>query len=313
MTVSATSGAIDLGGTKIEARLFDAGLNSLQTRRIDTPTTSYAAMMEALCAQIDWLLEQSGQADLPVGICVPGVIDPESGIAFAANVPITGENPGQTLAHRYGREFPLENDCMALALSEANGGAGEGYSSVVGLIMGTGVGAGFALSGSIPMRHGGIAVEIGHIGMPADILARHGLPVSPCGCGRKGCMERYVAGSGLGRLSEWLTGTAVAGPEVVSRAAAGDARMAMVLDVWTELAVECLLTLQLTLAPQCIVIGGGVSRMPGLVERLQAALAVTDFGALRLPQLRIAEHGDSSGARGMALLAVARRKMQKDI
>ncbi|MBT9385201.1 ROK family protein [Pseudooceanicola sp. CBS1P-1] len=306
MTGLPACGAIDLGGTKIEARLFDADLADLDSRRIATPTADFDSFLTALAAQIRWLCDRAGRSDLPIGICVPGLVDPDTGLAFASNVPITGRDLGQALEALFHRRFPLANDCMALALSEANGGAGEGFESVVGLIIGTGVGAGQALNGQMVPRHGGLAVEIGHVGMTARKLIPHDLPLSPCGCGKTGCMERYMAGSAFARLSEWKLGHPVEGPELVARAAAGEPAMAAILDLWTDLAAECLLTIQLMLAPDCIVIGGGVSRLPGLIPRLAAALEANRLGPARLPELRIAQHGDSSGARGMAHLALSR-------
>ncbi|MGJ8612325.1 MAG: ROK family protein, partial [Octadecabacter sp.] len=163
------SGGIDLGGTKIEARLFDAdGHATLATRRVPTPTESYGAFLDALQAQIEWLMEQADAPDLPIGIAVPGLLDPETGRLFAANIVASGQLVGADISARLGRDIPLLNDCMAFALSEACGGAGDGFGNVLGLILGTGVGAGFCTDGRMPMRAGGLAVEIGHVAAPAS-------------------------------------------------------------------------------------------------------------------------------------------------
>lgn len=81
-------GGIDLGGTKIEARLFDGpGAETVDLRRIPTPPGSYEDMLVALESQIAWLCERAGQPELPIGIAAPGIIDPDSGIMFTANLP----------------------------------------------------------------------------------------------------------------------------------------------------------------------------------------------------------------------------------
>lgn len=292
-------GGIDLGGTKIEARLFEgAEARTVETRRIPTPRDSYAGFLDGLCAQIDWLAEISGRADLPVGIAVPGIVNPDTDMLFAANIVASGQPLGRDLAARYGRGFSVVNDCMAFTLSEADGGAGEGHDTVVGLILGTGVGAGFSAGRVLPARHGGIAVEIGHVAAPASALARHGLPLLTCGCGRSGCLETYVSGTGLANIAEAKLGQRLSAETLVAE------NHQDCLEIWADITGECLVTLQLTLAPRCIVLGGGVSKMPGVTDILRQSMARHMVTGMELPQIVTAAHGDSSGARGAALMAV---------
>ena len=288
-------GGIDLGGTKIEARLFDAaGERTDELRRLPTPATAFEAMADALAAQIGWLEEVSGDASLPVGIAVPGLVDPLTGEGFASNVPTGGRSVAAALRERRGRAFPTVNDAMAFACSEARGGAGAGARVVVGLVLGTGVGGGLCVDGSVPPRHSGLSVEAGHLGVPGRTLAAHGLPLLPCGCGRLGCVETYVSGTGLSNLSAWKTGERRPAAEVTDEG---------VLEIWADVAGDCLAAIQITLDPDCIVLGGGLSNMPGIVDRLAAAMRRHRLGRTPLPALRLARHGDASGARGAALLA----------
>lgn len=294
-------GGIDLGGTKIEARLFDGPeAETVETRRVPTPSEDFASMIEAACAQIAWLRERAGDPGLPVGVAVPGVIDPVSGITTASNIPATGHSLPGALAEALGEEVPVVNDCMAFAYSEAHGGAGDGARSVMGLTIGTGLGGGLAVDGKPAPRHAGLAVEIGHVSAPARAVARHGLPLFACGCGRMACMETYFSGTGIANLSEALLGQRHRAEDLV----AGDSTEArQVMAVWSDLAGECLDTIQLLLDPDCIVLGGGLSRVPGMAERLTEALAAHRLGAARSPRIVVARHGDSSGARGAALMA----------
>ena len=292
--LTAPIGGIDIGGTKIEARLFDGPqVIPRATRRIATPRGSYAELLAALNAQIDWL-EAQAHGPLPVGVAIPGQIDPDSGTSFAANIPTTGHSPARDLAATRGRRVPVVNDAMAFALSEAVGGAGDGSTSVMGLILGTGVGGGICLDGALPPRHAGLSVEVGHIGLPARALAAHGLPLFPCGCGKAGCIETYVSGTGMANIAQALTGT---------RTRAEDGPDAATLAAWTTCAGEALAAIQILLDPACIVLGGGLSRMEGIAARLTDALAAARLGDARLPAIRVAQHGDASGARGAALVA----------
>lgn len=296
------SGAIDLGGTKIEARLFDAAMQTLDLRRVPTPSGDFASFMAALVGQVRWLEQRAGDPALPVALSIAGVIAPDTGICTAANIPVTGQPLGRALRDALGRDLPLLNDCMAFAYSEAHGGAGAGAQSVLGLVLGTGVGAGLVIEGRLPPRHAGLAVEIGHTGIPARALARHGLPLWPCGCGRDGCYENYVSGTGLRRIATWA-GLADPEPASVAAAARTQPEAARVMAIWADLVGEMLYALQLVLDPQVVVLGGGLSNIPGLPERLTGALLALRLGQARPPLIRVAQHGDSSGARGAALLA----------
>ncbi|WP_411957845.1 ROK family protein [Paracoccus homiensis] len=301
-SVGMICGGIDLGGTKIEARLFDAAMVTVRTRRIPTPGSDFDSFIAALTDQVLWLQGQADDAALPVAISIAGVIDPQTGLATAANIPVSGRNIGAALKEGLGRDLPLINDCMAFTYSEACGGAGDGAESVLGLILGTGVGAGLVQNGRFPPRHAGLAVEIGHLGVPARALARHDLPLWDCGCGRTGCYENYVSGTGLTRLAEWA-GSAVTDP--ASIAASDDPKARRVMQIWADLTGEMLYTAQIMLDPAVIVLGGGLSNIPDIDRRLAAALSRLRLAGARLPQIRPARHGDSGGARGAALMARA--------
>jgi len=290
-------GGIDLGGTKIEARLFDGpDTTTVEMRRIPTPLDSYAALLDAMLAQIDWLTSLPDQADMPIGIAVPGMVAPDNGQMFAANIPASGQRLGHDLGDRRKRIFRTVHDCMALALSEAIGGAAGSARTVMGLVLGTGLGGGMVCDGQLVPRLGGLAVEVGHIPLSAAIQTRHNLPVLPCGCGRHGCMETYVSGTGVANIAKHKLGRKLDAPELVG--AHED-----LLDIWADITGDCLMTIHLMLAPDCIILGGGLSNLPNIVERLSTAMTRHSFGDMPLPRVIRARHGDSSGARGAALLA----------
>lgn len=297
-------GAIDLGGTKIEARIFDDQMNTLETRRIPTPQDSFETFISDLASQIRWMEAQTNEPELPVAIAIAGVIDPQTGIATASNIPVSGRSTSEALTAELGRNLPLINDCMAFTYSEAHGGAADGVGSVLGIILGTGVGGGLVIDGNVPHRHAGLSVEIGHIGMSARALERHGLPLWQCGCGRAGCLEKYLSGTGMRRIAEWV-GADNPDPQHIAAAADNDPKASKVMDIWSDLAGEMLYTAQLLFDPEVVVIGGGLSNIPDLPQRMSDALMRLRFGTSRPPSIRRAVHGDSAGARGAALMAKA--------
>ena len=132
------------------------------------------------------------------------------------------------------------------------------------------------------------------MGISARALDQHGVPQFPCGCGKRGCIETYISGTGLANIAEFKTGT---------RAPAEHITAPDVLGIWADIAGETLATIQNTLDPHCIVIGGGLSKMAGITDRLTEALTAHRLGQALLPDITLARHGDSSGARGAALMA----------
>ena len=299
-----TYGGIDVGGTKIEARLFNEHFETVELRRIPTPKETLSSFIDALAQQVQWLQTLSGRGDvMPVGIAIPGLIDSETRRAFTSNLPASGHDIPALLSQAIGRELPMMNDCQAFALSEANGGAGDGFDVVVGLIMGTGVGAGLTSSGTLTRRRNGSALEIGHLGVPARLIQARGLPLFSCGCGKIGCFEAYASGNGLAALGRFRKGDPVKAEEIVAEAMAGHAESSAILSEWAEIVAELLLLIQLAHDPDCIVLGGGLSSIPDVISLIETPFKSIRLGEMRLPVIRVAVNGDSSGARGAAIMA----------
>ena len=289
---------IDLGGTKIEAQLFDADWSLVDRRRIDTPR-DYPALVAAMADQIAWI-ETHGPR-LPVGISAAGLVNPATGLALTANLAATGKPFPADIAQAAGRPVTYINDCRALTLSEAVFGAAKGQSPAVGLILGTGIGGGVAIDGRLVPGPSGTGGEFGHFALPAAPILIHGLPVPACGCGRVGCTETLIAGPGLTRIALHLTGQPLTPPEIAARR--NEPAVARVFAVWAELLAELLKTITLVIDPACIVLGGGLSQIAGLIPALDAALKATQLPGFTTPRLLLAEGGDASGARGAAYAA----------
>lgn len=293
-----TAIGIDLGGTKIEAQVFDDAWSVVARRRVATPQT-YAALVAALAALIGWAEDQAG-GKVPVGIGAAGLINPTTGLALTSNLAATGQPLPADIAHVAGRPVTYLNDCRALALSEAVFGQGQGLRTVIALILGTGVGGGIAVNGAIlegPTMTGG---EFGHTSAPAHVVAAYNLPIWLCGCGRRGCIETYIAGPGVVRLAKHMTGQDVTPPDIVARRR-GD--MEPVWQVWCDLVADLLHGLTLTVDPDLIVLGGGLSRIEGLADDLRKAARCAQIGDFGVAPLVLAQGGDTSGARGAAYAA----------
>lgn len=291
---------IDLGGTKSEAQIFASDWSVQDRHRVDTPKT-YDALVAVMADQIAWAKSIAG--DVPIGISAAGLVNPTTGLALTANLPATGRPLPADIEAASGCKITYVNDCRALTLSEATLGVAKGRSPVVGLIIGTGIGGGAAVDGRLIEGPAMVGGEFGHTHAPAHLIVKHGLPVVQCGCGRVGCVETYIAGPGLSRIAKHITGKALTPPEIAATRHT-DPDAARVWDIWTEIVAELLMTLTLTIDPEVIVLGGGLSNAAGVAQDLSDALVRSQLNGYPIPEILTAQGGDTSGARGAALAAL---------
>ena len=291
---------IDLGGTKIEAQVFDAAWQLTARTRWPTPK-SYRDLVAAMADAVAWCEAQAG-AGVAVGVSAAGLINPATGLALTANLAASGQPFVVDITRAAGREVVWVNDCRALALSEARFGAAQGCDPALALIFGTGLAGGVVTGGQVMPAFAGLGGEFGHFLLPAGPMIAHGLPVLPRGCGRKGCTETLLSAPGLARIAAHVTGR-ILSPEQVIEGRNTDAGLQQAWAIWLDLACDFLITLCFTLDPAVIVIGGGLSNAPGLVDDLAQRLAAATLKDFAIPPLRLAQGGDASGARGAAYAA----------
>lgn len=300
----AYAGGIDVGGTKIEAKLFARDWQELDSRRIATPTDSYENLLAAIEDQYRWLDTISGDVDLPVGVGVPGLVDRATGHMVIANLPVKDQNLRDDLIARVNLPIPFVNDCRAFTLSESKLGAGRGHCVVLGLVLGTGVAGGLTVNAELIHGKNGAAGEFGHNPIPATIVEKFGLPTLTCGCGLQGCYESLISGPGMSRMANSLFNLSVTSSEIANGAARGDKKLEQIMKIWTEITCTMIRTIILIADPDCIVIGGGLSNIPGICERLTAELPNGLLAGIQAPLIQLAQGGDSSGVRGAAMVAL---------
>lgn len=306
---------LDIGGTKIALALFDDSMACVKRWQIPTPVADYRQFLDEVCAQVeraDELAQQHpGAAVQPaavskgsVGIALPGVILSD-GTVLSSNVPcLNGRMVANELTARLGRPVALGNDCRCFALSEVMLGAGVGFERVLGVILGTGLGGGVCISKKLILGAHCLAGEFGHIGLPASVIIKHQLPLFECGCGLTGCAETYVSGTGLGRLYQHFGGTADTYTWLADYRA-GKAAAIRTFEAYMDALGSVLAGQILSLDPDCLVFGGGISEVNEIIAALPDATARHLFASAKLPQFRVAEFGAASGVRGAALLGKA--------
>lgn len=294
---------IDLGGTKIEIVVLDEAGGERLRRRIATPRGDYAATIRAVAG-----LVAAAEAELgfrgSVGVGIPGTLSADTGLVKNANSTwLNGRPLDRDLARALGRPVRLANDANCLAQSEASDGAAAGARIVFAVILGTGVGGGICIDGRVLAGRNGIAGEWGHNPLPAPEPDE--LPGPACYCGRHGCIETFLSGPGFARDHAARTGAGEPPPtaeEIAARAAAGDAAARASLARYEERLARALASVINILDPEVIVLGGGMSRLPGLYDTVPRLWARHIFSDTVRTVLKPALHGDSSGVRGAAWL-----------
>jgi fructokinase len=290
---------VDFGGTKIEAAaLDDAGAFAARIRE-PNPGDYDAAV--ALVADLIARVEAETGPARSIGLAIPGSPSPRTGLIRNANSTyLNGRRFGEDLASALARPVRLANDANCLALSEAVDGAGKGVASVFGVIIGTGCGGGLIIDGKLVEGAHGVAAEIGHISLPWPRDAE--APGPACWCGLNGCLETWVSGTGFQRDHEATTGRAWKAQAVVEAARRGDAGAAAALARYIDRLGRALAMVVNLADPEVFVLGGGMSNVAELYDRLPEVVERHAFSDHWDGRIVAAKWGDSSGVRGAARL-----------
>ncbi|HET9314676.1 MAG TPA: ROK family protein [Vicinamibacteria bacterium] len=299
MTVRVRIG-VDLGGTKIEAVALGRDGHELVRRRIPTPRDDYDGTLAAIAGLVESIEEDVGSPGV-VGIGMPGSMSRVSGLVKNANsVWLNGRPLAQDLAKVLPRPLRFANDANCFALSEAIDGAAAGHRVVFGVILGTGVGGGLALDGRAWDGLNGVSGEWGHNPLPWPRDDER--PGPPCYCGKTGCLETFLSGPGLARDHARVTGQRASAAEIAERAFEGNAEAEDALARYEDRLARGLASVVNVVDPEAIVLGGGLSQIGRLYERIPDLLPRYVFSDTVATPVLSPRHGDSSGVRGAARL-----------
>ncbi|VEI16979.1 Fructokinase [Serratia plymuthica] len=294
---------IDLGGTKIEVIALANDGHELFRHRIATPRHDYQQTLDAISGLVKLAEENTGQQG-SVGVGIPGTLSPYTGLVKNANsVWLNGQPMDKDLSTMLAREVRIANDANCLAVSEATDGAAAGQKTVFAVIIGTGCGAGVAINGQAHSGGNGIAGEWGHNPLPwmDDDELRFRTEV-PCYCGKQGCIETFISGTGFATDYARLSGNPLKGHEIMTLAAQGDALAERAIGRYELRLAKSLAHVINILDPDVVVLGGGMSNVDRLYQHVPQLVKSWVFGGECETPIRKAIHGDSSGVRGAAWL-----------
>jgi len=309
---------IDLGGTNIAAALVDESGRIVKRASIPANAGGGAqVVIGGLVRVCDVLLCEETVTPLSIGIGVPGSVDDEAGeVVFTPNLPFKHTNITRELHAKFGCPIRLGNDANCAALGETITGGAKGASDVVFITLGTGLGGGIIIGGRLHTGLTGQASELGHI--VVKIGGRE------CGCGRRGCWERYASASGLIRTAiEFMRSDSesalwelcgakeenVDGRMIFEAYRAGDSIAMLAVGRYIEDLAAGVVNIINTLEPEMVCVGGGISNAWDCIEEPLRKL-VDEEKYYRFspeaPQTRIvkAQLGNDAGIIGAALLGV---------
>jgi len=295
---------IDLGGTKIELLLLDESGKSLWRERVTTPQGDYRATLATIAALVARAEAETRTTGASIGVGTPGSETAEGLIRNANSTCLNGQPLRRDLELLLGRPVRLANDANCLALSEATDGAGAGAAVVFAVILGTGVGGGWAMNGQLLAGANGLAGEWGH--NPLPWAAAQDAPAAACYCGQTGCVETWLSGPALARDHAAHGGESLSAQQIAQHATAGDAQCEASLERYEARLARALAAVINLLDPDVIVLGGGVSKMDRLYRNVPRLWERHVFSAGARQSLRTrlvpSLHGDASGVRGAAWL-----------
>ncbi len=294
---------IDLGGTKTEVIALSDHGEELFRYRVPTPRDDYDKTVENIIGLVKRAEQETGQQG-SVGLGIPGTLSPFTRRVKNANSTwLNGQPLDKDLQQRLGREVRIANDANCLAVSEAVDGAAAGKQTVFAVIIGTGCGAGVALNGQAHSGGNGNAGEWGHNPLPwmdeDELRYREEVP---CYCGKQGCIETFISGTGFATDYQRLSGIDLKGAEIIKRLEQQDPVAELAMSRYEMRLAKSLAHVVNILDPDMIVLGGGMSNVERLYQTVPPLVKNWVFGGEFATPIRRAVHGDSSGVRGAAWL-----------
>lgn len=303
---------VDIGGTTVKLGMFDKEGRVLKKWEIPTVTENHGSgILPDVAASIKKVMEEESidkEDVVGVGVGVPGPVDDSGTIHKAVNLGWDVFNIPKVLNGYLDLPVKAGNDANVAAFGEMWQGGGKGYSDLVAVTLGTGVGGGIIVGGRIVTGAAGAGGEIGHLHIEDS-------ETEECGCKNKGCLEQYASATGVvrlarRRLAEDDTPSSLRDRELSAKAVFdavkdGDAVAVEIAERFGEYLGKGLAAVAAVVNPEVFVIGGGVSRAGEILFKfIQPAYDKYAFHGCRDVKFALATLGNDAGIFGAAGLVL---------
>lgn len=304
---------VDIGGTTCKIGLMELSGILLEKWEIKTDTSNGGqSILKDVAKEIENKLYEkhiSKEEVCGIGMGVPGPVTNENIVNRCINLGWDVVNVADEMSELTGLSVKVANDANLAALGEMWRGSAQGFSNVIMITLGTGVGSGIIIDGNIISGSAGAAGEIGHI------LVNENEKVF-CSCGKKGCLEQYVSATGIVRMAKEhlhnhpesiLNKTNnLSAKSVFDAAKAGDVSANAVLEEFGNILGKSLAAVSCVLNPESIVIGGGVSNAGQIIlDYVEKVFYEQTFHACKNAKLSLAKLGNDAGIYGGVRLVMS--------
>ena len=287
---------IDIGGTKIECVLLSQSGSVMARKRAPTVAEKGLHHILEVVKRLVTEISKGANTDYTIGVGAPGSVSLTSNLHRNSNTLCLNDVPLKRLIEeKLERKVWLENDANCFTLAEAVYGAGKNHRVVFGVILGTGCGGGISIDSQIFLGKNHIAGEFGH----------HSIAISDvhaCWCGRKGCVEKYISGSGIENQYFLITGEKTSAIEIFKKS---DLAAIKIKKFFFERLGVSIANVCNILDPDVVVIGGGLSNQQTIYSLGKREVAKNIFSDSFNTSIRQNILGDSAGVIGAALLPVS--------
>lgn len=305
---------VDIGGTTVKLGLFSETGELKEKWEVTTRKDNGGAnIIPDVCASMDEHLAKAGLTVddvLGIGVGIPGPVMKDGTVNGCVNLGWGVFNVEKAFSENFhGISCKAGNDANVAALGEYFKGGGRGYSDMLMITLGTGVGGGIILNGQILAGATGGAGEIGHMPVAPDNTER-------CNCGKNDCLELVASATGIVReAKKAMNNTDTPSPlrdmaditakDVIDQAKAGDELALSVMDIMGDALAKCIADVACTVNMEAVVIGGGVSKAGAfLLEFIEEKFKKVVFGPCSNVKFHMAELGNDGGIYGAAKLAL---------
>ncbi len=303
---------VDIGGTTVKMGLLSDEGKCLEKWEIDTDKSNGGEkILPDVAASIEAKLKEKNISKddvIGVGAGVPGPVDSKGVVHKAVNLGWGTFDAAETLSKLTGLKAMVGNDANVAALGEMWLGGGIGYSDIVMVTLGTGVGGGIIIDGKIVNGSSGAGGEIGHMHIKDD-------EEKACGCGGHGCLEQYASATGISRTASekfdsWggetvLTKDDLSAKAVFDGVKAGDKLCMEIASEFGNVLGKGLAMIAAVVNPEAFVIGGGVSKAGEiLLDYIAPSFDKYAFSGSKNAKMVLATLGNDAGMYGAAKLVL---------